>query len=276
VFFPKLRPHRGQYATYVQAKRDGVAVRVDRTELGGLSVHTRRPTNITDSFYPGVFDFVGVGETLFGELWLPGSPASAVKSDLTACSFEAWGVVTNRLDLASPLHDVQSWCDSRVVPHCPWFTWESSDSPSVADLPPDVEGWVLKEGADWYKVKPAPTVDCVVTGVTGGVGKYAGLVGCLHVGVYKDSRSDYSVLCDFITAERDRGPDMQLVEVARVSGMDDEQRAEMTRTSPIGRVCEVAYQYVGSRGRLRHPRFIRWRDDKSAQECTHDQIERRS
>jgi len=33
-------------------------------------------------------------------------------------------------------------------------------------------------------------------------------------------------------------------------------------------VMEVSYQYVGDKGRLRHPNFVRWREDKPAAECT--------
>lgn len=116
-----------------------------------------------------------------------------------------------------------------------------------------IEGYVLKQ-ADyhgWFKVKPIPTVDCVVVDIKEGKGKYRGLVGALTVAVVNRSR--------------------QLTEIAHVSGMTDAQRRAMGR-GDIGRVIEVAYQYVGSNGRLRHPRFVRWRDDKIAEQCGHDQL----
>lgn len=109
-----------------------------------------------------------------------------------------------------------------------------------------VEGFVLKVSnyRGWYKYKPIRTVDAVVTGLSPGVGRLRGMVGSLLVSVYRDGA---------------------LVEIAAVSGMDDETRREAA--SSVGRVVEVEYMEIASQGRLRHPRFLRWRDDKPATEC---------
>lgn len=117
-----------------------------------------------------------------------------------------------------------------------------------------IEGWVLKNFnyAEWWKLKEEETVDCVITGVKEGNGKYVGLIGSLVVSL--EGRV-----------------------IANVSGMTDAERIELTDLDCddklIGRVVEVKYQYVGNGGKLRHPRFVRMRDDKPASECKLDQIE---
>src|SRR5690606_14492263 len=117
----------------------------------------------------------------------------------------------------------------------------------------DCEGVVLKDANlfNWYKWKPVKTIDVVITDFTEGDGKYLGYIGSLKVSVYDERGS--------------------LIEIANVSGMTDLERDEITDLATngglLGRVCEVKYQYVGSGGRLRHPRFKCWREDKPAGEC---------
>jgi len=116
------------------------------------------------------------------------------------------------------------------------------------------EGWVLKNYnyGEWWKVKPTKTVDCVVTGFKDGNGKYLGLVGALKVSAKVDGK---------------------MTELASVSGMDDVTRVDIDEDEDLGRVVEVEYQEVGNGGRLIHPRFVRWRDDKPADQCEYDEEE---
>jgi ATP-dependent DNA ligase len=125
---------------------------------------------------------------------------------------------------------------------------------------PRLEGLVLKDisapyGVSWYKCKEARTVDCVVTGFTDGRGKYMGLVGSLRCSVHDSSG--------------------KLVEICKASGMDDDTRVAIDEEKDLGRVVEIEYQEVDSQGRLRFPRFVRWRDDKSAMSCVTNQLEGR-
>lgn len=87
---------------------------------------------------------------------------------------------------------------------------------------------------DWLKMKGVQTLDLRVVGSKPGKGKYEGFIGAL--------------LCDY------KG-----VEVA-VSGMTGEQRREFTRELP--KLIEVEFQGITSKGSLRHPRFVRVREDK--------------
>jgi len=118
-----------------------------------------------------------------------------------------------------------------------------------------IEGYVFKNlnYLQWAKYKPIKTVDCVITGIVQGKGKYTGLVGAIKVSVYNSNN--------------------ELQEIASTSGMTDSVRLDITEDENlIGKICEVGYQYVGSGGRLRHPRFLRLRDDKPINQCTKDQL----
>jgi len=68
------------------------------------------------------------------------------------------------------------------------------------------------------------------------------------------------------------------IEVASVGGMTEVERKWMSdnREKLRGMVCEVEANGVASQGRLHHPRFIRWREDKNAHDCTIDQLEKGS
>ncbi len=149
--------------------------------------------------------------------------------------------------------------------------WRVARVPALRDVPFEhlldiarrerLEGFVLKElGPDrggWWKLKVTWTYDCVVVGTKDGAGQFYGDVGALIVGVFG--------------LDKDHP-----IEVASVSGMTEVERKWMTehRDELVGRVCEVEANGVASQGRLHHPRFVRWRDDKSAHECTIDQLER--
>lgn len=118
------------------------------------------------------------------------------------------------------------------------------------------EGLVLKNKRGewmetWGRIKHKPTMDYVCIGFEpGGVGtKYEGLVcavrGALHIGD-------------------------ELKYVCRVGGLTESQRMAFA-TNPeryIGHVFEANGKKVFKSGALRHPNFVRWRDDKEAVECT--------
>ena len=120
------------------------------------------------------------------------------------------------------------------------------------------EGFVLKQTQyrGWFKIKETQTVDCIITGIIEGEGKYLGQIGALIVGLHK--------------------PKSGLAIIANVSGMTDAKRLELThlweKNKLFGKVVEVKYQEVGSKGRLRHPRYSRMRPDKPAKQCVYSQL----
>lgn len=112
------------------------------------------------------------------------------------------------------------------------------------------EGVVVKREVwgGWWKIKLDASDDLIVMGWRRGIGKFFGKMGALTLGYLDDTG--------------------RLVECATCSGMDDATRDAFNPKEDIGRVVEVTHNGVTEHGRLRHPRFIRWRDDKDPSECT--------
>lgn len=66
------------------------------------------------------------------------------------------------------------------------------------------------------------------------------------------------------------GEELKFLIVGECSGFDDDLRAEISHDNPVGRVIEVKCNEVfKDTGKLRHPRFLRFRDDKNAKDCTY-------
>lgn len=245
-FLPDCPVWKGQEVNFTHVKRDGMAVFYQSDKFW-----TRTPTFITQELRecncPWLQYAVG-DDLLVGELWLPGKKASAVKSALAnrdpSLRWDIFAVLNPGLENAS-LDAIDRFVTGRGLTFLPFF--KGVYDADLQHLSPDVEGYVLKEynAQGWYKLKPVKTIDLVVTGFKDGNGKNLGLTG--------------SLVCSVVEG----------YEVACVGGMDDATRAEISDDEERyrGRVVEVAYQYVGSKGRLRHPRFIRFRDDKRADEC---------
>jgi bifunctional non-homologous end joining protein LigD len=105
-----------------------------------------------------------------------------------------------------------------------------------------------KRGKGWTKIKPQDTEDVVVMGFKPGENGFAGMVGAVIFGQYKDG---------------------ELVERGRCSGMDMKTREHMTANPDawIGTVIEVAHMGVMESGSWRHPQMKRKRDDKPATAC---------
>lgn len=249
----------GDFAKYkfVQVKRDGIYCRIAEHRA-----YTSLGTEITDRMPEGVLRALRYQPQCYGELYAPGCPASEVKSYLAASRgeelrFEAFATDNLAADFAG-LHIVRYYFNSIGVAFVPTFHVSAFENLEhcwqwMLDFyKPDIEGLVFKNAnrEQWAKWKPVLTCDLICTGFVDGEGKHIGLIGSI---------------CGSTSDGRER---------ATVGGMTDKERILISSNEDafIGKVFEVAYQYVGSQGRLRHPRFIRWRDDKSAAECGEGQL----
>jgi len=257
-----MRPKIVEYSPdkrykYAHLKRDGIWVTLfQQTPLSAVAL-TRHPTDVADQLRSGSnaaflsFELVApVNAQLFCELFAPGQPASEVKSLLAsgrASELSLESFATPMLPDDAELAAVRAYSEALRVPFN--AHWRRQDVSYVEDWwrKYDGEGVVFKNGnlLDWAKYKPTLTADLIVTGFKDGRGKYVGKVGSVEC-----SLADGTV-------------------VAYVGGMTDETRDELSadREAFLGRVVEVAYQRVEARGGLRHPRWVRLRDDKRAEEC---------
>ncbi|SER29230.1 DNA ligase-1 [Faunimonas pinastri] len=101
-----------------------------------------------------------------------------------------------------------------------------------------------KRSHQWLKIKGEETEDLRIVGAFEGSGKYEGQLGGIIV-------------------------DREGVQVRVGGGFSDQQRIEFwdaynrgVENELIGRLIEVEYHEVTPDGSLRHPRFVRFRDDK--------------
>lgn len=258
--------HRNIAFNYAHIKKDGHMLKLQKGVNDQLYGWTKNPTDIIDKlkfcrWYDAALALPR-GVSLLGELHLPGHRSEAIKTAIKdendRLQFDVFAIdnwrfndeLHNRLH-GMPLEEVETLANQLGFPFIPFFV-----APLATDITalqnaqktnPSIEGFVLKNGnlQDWVKLKPRKTLDVVVTRLLPGQGKYNMQVG--------------SLVCN--TSEG--------YEVASVSGMNDRQRQWMTNHSDeiLGKVIEVEYQNVGANGRLRHPAFVRIREDKEINQC---------
>lgn len=267
-----LRPieYDAQPVTFVQAKHDGLRALVIR-ERGG-EVHVLSREGKTD-FWPKLMAIPHIAGQI---LRLP--EMTAVDCELDAPGVQATEIKTlvnnadHRLRLTAFALPVFSGVDLRnrdwsvAAGHLVHLSFPVVETFAVGgeiDVAALVErarangleGYVAKRGhyAGWYKIKPVRTVDCVVISTTLSTSdSFSGGLKAVQVGVFENG---------------------QLKQIASVSsGFEAGYRLSVDRDSLVGQVCEIAYDSIAGKGQLKFPRFVRWRDDKPAPECTADQL----
>lgn len=113
------------------------------------------------------------------------------------------------------------------------------------------EGIIVGTGRELARMKRRATMDYVCMGFeTSDSDRFAGWgVRSVIAGLYRGGR---------------------LTRITTVSGLTDSQRRDFYDSPKryVGRVFEADGKQLFDSGRLRHPNFVRWRDDKPARECT--------
>ena len=137
----------------------------------------------------------------------------------------------------------------QLVEHTPVYTFEHAHQLMCQYMDDGFEGTVLKEANAsypfrrskfWLKWKTIVTVDCEIVRVAEGNGKYAGMFGAFEI----------------------KTPGGVLVHVG--SGYSDDQRQEFwkRREELLGKIVEVEGQTMTRDGSIRHPVFVRIREDR--------------
>ncbi len=128
-----------------------------------------------------------------------------------------------------------------------------------------------KRKSAWLKVKRQETYDWVVTGFTdaeelndkGERTKFAGLVGAVKYGGYRRVGEGREPIPPNWT-------DLDVETIGQCSGMDNATRQNMTDNPDLwlGKVIEISGQQADPETHvIRHPSFVRVRDDKDRMEC---------
>ncbi len=127
---------------------------------------------------------------------------------------------------------------------------------------------------EWLKVKRVKTTDCVVVGYTRGTGNRTETFGALLLGLYDGDQLNFvgragtgfadKTLRELLAVFRPYETPEQLVKAADIP-------ADSTWLKP-GVVAEIGYQNLTDNNRLRAPRFIRLRTNKTPRDCTIAQV----
>jgi bifunctional non-homologous end joining protein LigD len=200
------------------------------------------------------------GYHLFDILWLDGS-------DLTQLPLDARREQLRRLPLQPPLLLVPRLDDER-----PWERARSEGWEGVIAKRRDAP-YEQRRSRNWLKMKCEAGQELVVGGFTEPQGKRVGLAALL-VGYFEGG--------DFVFAGKvGTGFDTRLLNELRAR-LDALEAAEppFSKGSDLPRtrvhwarpelVIEVAFMEWTGHGKLRHPRFVRIREDKAAREVTRE------
>lgn len=106
--------------------------------------------------------------------------------------------------------------------------------------------YVNTRSTSWIKLKATDTVDAVITSFKAGTGNRSGEVGAIEVDLYDANNVPTGIS-------------------TTASGMTDAVRADMLANPQnwLGTVVEIKHNGVMPSGKVRHPRFVRRRDDKA-------------
>jgi ATP-dependent DNA ligase len=206
-----------------------------------------------------------------GENWMsrPYEERRRLLEQLHADLGEQWYLTP----VTSDLGEAERWFYEYEAAGCDGIICKQTDHPYVEDK------------RNWIKWKHRRTIDCVVGGYR--VHKDGDKIGSLLLGLFNDegqlhfighcsgftNQDRVEILRQF---EQLRTEDSFGDEVRRPGGESRWTGGKDLSWIPVepGVVIEISYDQL-QEGRFRHAtRFLRWRPDKDAAECTMDQLER--
>ncbi len=128
---------------------------------------------------------------------------------------------------------------------------------------------------DWLKFKQLRSCDCVIFGFTKGTGARAKTFGAILLGLYDGKRPVFAGKVGTGFTEKTLQELVKTFEPLVIDKRPFETGLpeEITWLKPK-LVAEVGYQVVTNDRKLRMPRFLGLRNDKSPMECTVDQLSR--
>jgi bifunctional non-homologous end joining protein LigD len=164
------------------------------------------------------------------------------------------------------------------------FEEEAGESFYDAALKQGVEGIVAKKkdspyepgtrSGNWLKIKPLTSCDCAIFGYTSGQGSRKNTFGALILGLYDGATPVYvgKVGTGFSeTALELLTQTFRDLQVSETTLTKVDVSDSVTWLEPV-LVCEIVYQSVTKENKVRMPRFHHLRSDKTAMECTFDQV----
>ena len=251
---------------YCSIKLDGNWTAVHVSPYGEVSVWTRKNINITakvrHNMWYNCFELYVKGpQWIIGELWGQNVPCSSISSHLAErlplefIAFDVRGY--------EPLEVAKKYCNKRNIEFVPFFRNDVAHKEltfcelrckdmysRMQQRHTPADGLVFSDGCNLNcrKWKPSKTIDLVFVGINAGKkgGKHEHGVGTISLR----------------TAEGHL--------IARASGMSNAERKYILNNTQLlkGQVVEIRYMGIGTQGKLRHPVFVRFRTDKTAEECS--------
>lgn len=310
ITLPSFKDYVNQPVNYLQAKLDGHLAKIHMGEHL-YHVYTKNDIDITQKVMriDHIADLLAglpANTTLLGELYCPGVHATSVPTmlndvdqNLRLAVFAA--PVFQGRDMADV--DLQSVMeiltlrgfevpDTEIHLGQYGLTEERKEELLQIAIENKWEGWVLKEShmAGWYKLKPVKTLDGFVIATYASDSKrYKGGLKCIRVGIWNEDgtirdmgtagngfklpyrlrfvpKEKMNILLGTDWAETDEKNFREHLDAAVEMGLTN-------RDTLLNKVCEIAYDSIAAGGKLRFPRFTRWRDDKDIINCTKDQLE---
>lgn len=151
-----------------------------------------------------------------------------------------------------------------------WPYWETSEH-DFYDLTDCTPKEIARFKANWYPAECRPISKFYYNQWIGNI-QFGVVITEEEIAKLPKNKKFNIFTCNFFSG----GEEKKVIEVGECSGFDEEVREYITnhKAELMGSVIEVkANELFKDTGKLRHPRFLRFRQDKAAIECTwHDHI----